>query len=220
MTAADSRHPYEALTPDVVQDALASVGLFGDGRLLALSSYENRVYQLWLESPHEGAEVVVAKFYRPGRWTDAQILEEHAFAAELEAGEVPVAAPWPLSADPSSLHAEHVRLIGDTLGSFELDGETHRYAATGRVPGRAPEVEDPDTLEWIGRYVGRIHAIGSRGRFEHPLTVDVETFGAEPRAWLLASDLVPPDALPSWRDLTLRALERVAACWAEAGNVR
>src|SRR5437763_3902751 len=114
MTARDdadttSHTPYAALTPPLVLDALDAVGLRGDGRLLQLNSYENRVFQIFLED----GRVVVAKFYRPGRWTDAQILEEHAFAAELEAGEVPVAAPWPLSADPSSLHAEHVRLIGD-----------------------------------------------------------------------------------------------------------
>jgi len=208
--------PYAGLTPDRVLDALDAVGLRGDGRLLQLNSYENRVFQVFLED----GRVVVAKFYRPGRWTDAQILEEHAFAAELEAGEVPIAAPWPLEAAATSVHAEQVRLLGPTLASVELDGETHRYAVTGRVPGRAPEVEDPDTLEWIGRYVGRIHAIGGTRRFEHRLTLDVETFGDEPRAWLLASRLVPPDALPAWRDLTEQALERVRARWAEAGDVR
>ena len=80
-----SSHPYEQLTPDAVMDALASVGLYGDGRLMALSSYENRVYQVHLEDAHEGSQAVVAKFYRPGRWSTAQILEEHAFAAELMA---------------------------------------------------------------------------------------------------------------------------------------
>src|SRR5659263_31432 len=82
-------HPFETLTPDVVMDALASVGLYGDGRQLALSSYENRVYQLHLED----GPAVVAKFYRPGRWSEAQILEEHAFSAELIAAEIPVVAP-------------------------------------------------------------------------------------------------------------------------------
>src|SRR5262245_32102099 len=90
---ADARHPYDALTPDVVMAALASVGLHCDGRLLALSSYENRVYQLHLEEPFHGAAIVVAKFYRPGRWSEAQILEEHAFAHELEQHEVPLVAP-------------------------------------------------------------------------------------------------------------------------------
>ncbi|MCY7317292.1 MAG: phosphotransferase, partial [Ramlibacter sp.] len=88
-----SSHPYEQLTPDVVLDALSSVGLHGDGRLLGLSSYENRVYQVHLEDPYDGNESVVAKFYRPGRWSDAQILEEHAFSAELMAAEVPAVGP-------------------------------------------------------------------------------------------------------------------------------
>jgi len=86
-------HPYDALTPDRVLDALASVGLSCDGRLMPLSSYENRVYQLWLEDEFQGHRAVVAKFYRPGRWSRAQILEEHAFAAELVEGEVPAVAP-------------------------------------------------------------------------------------------------------------------------------
>src|SRR5689334_25202800 len=97
--------PYAGLTPSLVLDALDAVGLRGDGRLLQLNSYENRVFQVFLED----GRVVVAKFYRPGRWTDAQILEEHAFAAELEAGEVPVAAPWKLERAAASMHAERVR---------------------------------------------------------------------------------------------------------------
>src|SRR5512139_923149 len=96
--AADT--PYARLTPEVVLDALDAVGLRGDGRLIQLNSYENRVFQVFLED----GRVVVAKFYRPGRWSDAQILEEHTFAAELEAREVPLAAPWPLTLDARSLH--------------------------------------------------------------------------------------------------------------------
>ena len=97
-----TRHPYETLTPDMVMDALASVGLQGDGRLMALSSYENRVYLAHLEDPCQGHGAVVAKFYRPQRWSEAQILEEHAFAAELMAAEVP--AVGPLVIDGKTLH--------------------------------------------------------------------------------------------------------------------
>src|SRR5687768_12369506 len=93
MPEQNNRHPYETLTPDAVLDALASVGLYGDGRLMALSSYENRVYQVHLDDPHEGNAIVVAKFYRPQRWSEAQILEEHSFSAELAAAEVPAVAP-------------------------------------------------------------------------------------------------------------------------------
>ena len=92
----EARHPYETLTPDAVLDALDSVGLVGDGRLMALSSYENRVYQVHLEDPVDGHSAVVVKFYRPGRWSTAQILEEHAFAAELMAAEVPAVGPLAL----------------------------------------------------------------------------------------------------------------------------
>ncbi|RZL07243.1 MAG: serine/threonine protein kinase, partial [Rubrivivax sp.] len=88
-----SAHPYQQLTPDVVQDALAQVGLWGDGRITALNSFENRVYQMHLESPVDGHDQVVAKFYRPGRWSDAQIHEEHAFAEELVAAEIPAVPP-------------------------------------------------------------------------------------------------------------------------------
>ena len=109
-----SETPYAGLTPEAVLDALDAVGLRGDGRLIQLNSYENRVFQVFLED----GRVVVAKFYRPGRWSDAQILEEHAFAAELAAQEIPLAAPWPLQADTTSLHAEHLTRCGPTLSSF------------------------------------------------------------------------------------------------------
>src|SRR5689334_22108389 len=101
-------HPYAGLTPDRVLDALDGVGLRGDGRLLQLNSYENRVFQVFLED----GRVVVAKFYRPGRWTDAQILEEHTFATELEADEVPLAAPWLLAPASESPHAANVAALG------------------------------------------------------------------------------------------------------------
>jgi Ser/Thr protein kinase RdoA (MazF antagonist) len=164
--------------------------------------------------------VVVAKFYRPARWTDEQILEEHAFASELAAGEVPIAAPWALALDGRSPHADGMSLVAPTLARLQIEEQVHRYAVTGRVPGRAPEIEDLDTLEWIGRYVGRIHAIGARGRFAHRPILDVGTFGEAPRAWLLESGLVPPDALPAWREVTARALERVRERFDAAGDVR
>src|SRR5574341_368676 len=96
MPGADDPHPYSGLTPDVVLDALAAAGLAGDGRLLALNSYENRVYQAGIEDAAGGSSFVVAKFYRPARWTDAQILEEHAFVGELAERELPVVAPLAL----------------------------------------------------------------------------------------------------------------------------
>ena len=190
--------PYAGLTPDVVLDALESVGLRGDGRLLALNSYENRVYQVWLAD----APPVVAKFYRPGRWSDAAIREEHAFVAELAGRELPVVAP--LVHDGATLHA---------FGGFRL-------AAYPRCPGRAPELEDRDTLEWMGRFIGRIHAVGALAPFAHRPALDAESFGAEPRDWLLAHDFVPADILPAWRSVIDQALEGVHRCYERAGALR
>ena len=131
MPADSSTHPYSSLTPDVVLNALEAQGLRCDGRLLALNSYENRVYQVGIED----SSPMVAKFYRPDRWSDAQILEEHGFSQELAAAEIPVVAP--------------VAFDGKTLvhhGGF-------RVAAFPRRGGRAPELDDPETLEWLGRFI-------------------------------------------------------------------
>jgi len=197
--------PYAGLAPDTVLDALDAVGLRGDGRLIQLNSYENRVFQIFLED----GRVVVAKFYRPGRWSDAQILEEHAFGAELAAKEIPVAAAWPLAIEAGSRHADAVTLVAATLARFETSLGAYRFAVTQRLAGRAPELEEPGTLEWIGRFIGRMHAVGATARFEHRLTLDVQTFGVDNRNWLLAQDMIPPDALPAWRDITQTALTAV-----------
>ena len=208
--------PYADLDPTVVLDALDSVGLRGDGRLIQLNSYENRVFQVFLED----GRVVVAKFYRPGRWTDAQILEEHAFAAELGAAEIPVAVPWKLGDAADSVHRSGVSMLGPTLAEFAARTARYRFSVSERLAGRAPELDDPDTLEWIGRFVGRIHAVGARARFVHRQTLDLETFGIANRDWLLGTDLIPPDALTDWRAVTERALEAVRAAFAEGGTPR
>jgi Ser/Thr protein kinase RdoA (MazF antagonist) len=211
--------PYAGLSPDVVLDALDAVGQRGDGRLLQLNSYENRVFQVFLED----GSAVVAKFYRPGRWSDAQILEEHRYAAELAADEVPVAAPVALVPDASSLHAARVRSLGPTLASFETPDGPYRYAVTPRMAGRAPELEDAQVLEWIGRFVGRLHAVGARSAFETRLQLDVATFGHAARETLLALDMVPPDALPAWRstlDAALAAIEQAYAACAPLRTLR
>ena len=175
-----SSHPYEVLGPDVVLDALECVGLRGDGRLMALSSYENRVYQAYLEEPVEGHTAVVAKFYRPGRWSEAQILEEHAFSAELAAAEVPAVAPLVLNG--STLH-EH--------GGFA-------FSVSPRRGGRAPELDDPEVLEWIGRFLARIHVVGASKPFATRPALDLGSFGGEPRDWLLQHHMVPLDVQAAW----------------------
>ena len=164
--------PFTALTPDAVLDALDSIGLRSDGRLLALNSYENRVYQIGIEE----SAPVIAKFYRPLRWTDEAILEEHRFAQELAEREIPVVAP---TADKA----------GRTLHQFE----GFRFAIYPRQPGRAPELDDPATLEWMGRFIGRIHAVGAIEPFVHRPTLTIENFGVAPSRHVLANGFIPPD---------------------------
>lgn len=194
----DNRHPYEVLTPDVVMDALAACGLYGDGRLMALSSYENRVYQVHLEDPVDGAQVVVAKFYRPNRWTEEQILEEHAFAAELEQAEVPAVAP--LAPQGRTLH-HHAGFA---------------FSVSPRRGGRAPELDDGEVLEWIGRYLARLHTVGGKKPFAHRGALDVASFGEEPRDWLLAHDGIPLDVQGDWQRACETALAQIRTAFAAA----
>ena len=187
-STAPARHAFESLTPDLVMDALASVGLFGDGRQLALSSYENRVYQLHLE---EG-DAVVAKFYRPERWSEAQILEEHAFSAELMAAEIPVIGP--------------INLNGSTLHHFG----GFAFSVSPSRGGRAPELDDPDVLEWIGRFLARIHTVGAAHPFAHRPALDLQSFGIASREWLLTNDQVPLDVQSAWATASQQALDLIA----------
>ena len=191
-------HPYSRLTPDCVLDALESIGLRGDGRLLALNSYENRVYQVSLEDD----TTVVAKFYRPERWTDAAILEEHAFVQELADLEIP-AVPAMVGPDQKTLH--HYNKF--------------RFAVFANRGGRTPELGNPATLEWIGRFIGRIHAVGATRKFHERPALDIASFGDEPRAWLLANQFIPADIHEVWQGVTLQALAGVRRCFERAGKV-
>ena len=190
-------HPYSSLTPDLVLDALDTVGIRGDGRLIALGSYENRVYQAMLD---DGPPVVV-KFYRPGRWTDAQIGEEHAFVRALADAEVPSVPPRELGG--RTLHAH----------------EGFRFAVYDKRGGRAPELDRDEVLEWIGRFLGRLHAVGAAGRFETRPALDPETFGERPRAYLLDSGFVPDDLREAWSAASKLALDGVRRAYERAGGV-
>ena len=190
--------PYAGLTPETVLDALQGAGLRGDGRLLALNSYENRVYQVWLED----GDSVVAKFYRPARWSDAQILEEHAFVQELAGREIPAVPPLALQGRTLCAHAGF------------------RFSVFPRRGGRTPELDRRDVLEWIGRFLGRIHAVGAIRPFAERPALDPESFGREPRDWLLEHDFVPPDLLEAWQGAVDLALDSVAHCYERAGAVR
>ncbi len=193
----DVRRPYASLDPDCVLGALESLGLRPDGRFLALNSYENRVHQIWME---EG-QPVVAKFYRPGRWSDEQIREEHAFACELADLEIPVCAPFVIKGD--TLHAH----------------EDFRFAVYPRRGGRAPELDNRDVLEWIGRFLGRIHAVGAVKPFDSRPVLDIGSFGDEPRDYLLASDFLPPELVKPWTTIVDMALAGVRRAFERAGDV-
>jgi Ser/Thr protein kinase RdoA (MazF antagonist) len=186
-------HPYAALTPEVVLDACDGAGFRADGRLAPLNSYENRVYQVWLE---DGGSRVL-KFYRPGRWTAQQIEEEHAFARELAAREIPVVAPL-----STGRHAGFM------------------FAVYPRRGGRAPNLDDVAVLERVGRFIGRIHAVGAAASFAFREPLDVERFGDAPRQFLLSNNFLPPDLLDAWKAATEQALSNVRRCYALAGNIK
>ncbi len=196
MSVMTSSHPFAALDPDCVLDALESAGLRGDGRLLALNSYENRVYQVGIDE----APPLVVKFYRPQRWSDAAILEEHAFVQELVERELPVVPALSIG--------------GKTLHTFK----DFRFAVFARRGGRAPELGDPATLEWMGRFIGRIHAVGALAPYHERPAINIDTFGIEPRDFLLANDFIPPELLAAYASVAEQALQAVRHCYERAGT--
>lgn len=201
---------YAGLGPQQVLEALDAAGLRGDGRLLQLNSYENRVFQVMLED----GRAVVAKFYRPGRWSDAQILQEHDFALELAAAEVPVVPPL-------GLHPAGARLrlqgAAATLATWsDIDGTPYRFAVAERRAGREPELDDPAVLAQLGRFIGRLHAVGRQGRFEHRHHLAASDAAAALHA-LLQAEVVTPAELPAWRATASAAAEAVAAAFAAHG---
>ncbi|NIO43814.1 MAG: serine/threonine protein kinase [Burkholderiales bacterium] len=202
MSDMDKLTPYENLTPDYVLNAVESVGRRCDGRMLALNSYENRVYQVGIEDEDGTATFLVAKFYRPQRWSDAQILEEHGFVFELAEAEIPVVAP--LCIGGRSLH--------------EFAG--FRFALFPRHGGRAPELDEPEVLEWMGRFIARIHARGAIRRFENRPGIDIETFGEQPVRYLLDHAFIPPDLVDSYSAAAQAALTSVREAYARAGTVQ
>ena len=185
-------HPFDALTPDLVLDAVESLGFLSDARVLALNSYENRVYQVGIDE----AQPLIAKFYRPDRWSDAAILEEHQFTAELAECEVPVVAPM--------LHQ------GRTL--FEHQG--FRFSLFPRRGGHAPEPGNLDQLYRLGQLLGRLHAVGAVRAFEHREALAVDNFGHASLNTLLEGNHVPKELLPAFESVARDLLKRVEAIYA------
>jgi Ser/Thr protein kinase RdoA (MazF antagonist) len=195
-SAVSELQPFNGLTPEVVLDAAAAAGLDPDGRLFALNSYENRVYQL-----HGAEGPLVLKFYRPARWSDAQITEEHEFTAELAATELPVAAPLTVG--------------GTTLIHYE----GFRFACFPWLRGRAPELDAPEARQLLGRTLARVHQVGARRAFEVRPRIGIERLGWQARSQVLASELLPSALTERYSSVSGALLERVQAGFATAGNL-
>lgn len=193
----DAGTPYANLDPDRILDAVESLGLHADGRVLALNSYENRVYRIGIE---DGAPLV-AKFYRPGRWSDEAIEEEHAFAAELVAAELSVVAP--------------LAFAGRTL--HHAGG--HRFALFPLRGGHAPELGDRDTLTHLGRVLGRLHAVGAARPFVHRGAIGIESHGEDPVHFLLEGGWLPPELEANFETLAEALLDAMDAAWERAGAI-
>jgi Ser/Thr protein kinase RdoA (MazF antagonist) len=191
--------PFATLTPDRVLTAIETAGFPCDGRLLALNSYENRVYRVGLED----GDSLIAKFYRSGRWSDAAIAEEHAYAHELFAAEIPVVAPLRRTAE----------------SSLWIDQEL-RFALFPNRPGRTPELEDPAVLEWIGRFIGRIHGRGAAKRFEVRPALTIERFGREPTAYLRDHGFIPSELRPAYDSVVDELLAQIETVFEAVGPVR
>jgi Ser/Thr protein kinase RdoA (MazF antagonist) len=190
--------PYYRLGPDAILQAVDSTGLLSDGRLLALNSYENRVYQVGIEE----ADPIITKFYRPGRWSDEQIREEHDFSIELAEAEIPLIAPS--------------RIDGHSL--FHHDG--FRFALFKRQGGHAPELEDRDTRLWLGRFIGRIHAVGRSKPFEYRPALTPERFGDDSVAAIRDGNWLPPHMETAFESLADHLMINIRAAYERTGNVR
>jgi Ser/Thr protein kinase RdoA (MazF antagonist) len=203
---------YADLTPALVLDLLAAAGLVGDGRVLQLNSFENRVYQVFLED----GSAVVAKFYRPGRWSDEQILEEHRFSLELAAEEIAVVPPLALDATQPEL----IALAGTpaTLASWRRG--RHRFSAAPRCGGREPDLEVMPTLERLGRFIGRLHAVGARHGFDFRRRIDPARDGDHAVRTVLGSGQLPPSERERWQQSATAAVDRAAKAFDAVPGLR
>ena len=189
---------YSGLTPDTLLDAVEDCGYRSDGRFLALNSYENRVYQVGIEDETP----VIAKIYRPGRWSNEAILEEHAFTLELANEEIPVVAP--LTVEGSTLHS----------------WQGYRLALYPRQGGHWPELNTLEEREWMGRFIARMHAVGSTRPFEHRPVLDIESFGHRSRSYLLEQNFIPGHIETAYQTLSQDLLQQISNSFEAAGNIK
>lgn len=192
---------YATLSPDDVLNSVEQFAYRCDGRLLALNSYENRVYRVGLD---DGSNII-AKFYRPNRWSDEAIIEEHQFTQALAELEIPVVAP--------------IEIEQETLLHVSLESKHYRLALFENRGGRAPDLEDFDQLEQMGRFMGRIHRVSQNKRFKHRPDLTIQTFGHDPRDTILANDFIPPELVEAYSSLTDQLLTEAQHCYDRAGEV-
>ncbi len=193
-----SAHPFAALTPDFIMDAVESRGWRCDGRILALNSYENRVYQVGIED----GDPLIAKFYRPGRWSDAQILEEHAFCFELAEQELPVVPP-----------------LGDGEGQSLHPFRGQRFSLFMRKGGHAPEIDHGDNLSVIGRFLARIHRVGERQPYRHRPGITLQTHAID-SVERISNGFMPAELMPAYSSLTRDLLDLLQQRIDDSGSPR
>lgn len=191
MLCIHSEHPYDQLTPDFVLDAIESIGLETDSRILSLNSYENRVYQIGIEDNSP----LIAKFYRPFRWNREAILEEHQFTQTLLERDISVISP--------------VTIQGNTLHHYQ----GFYFSLFPRQGGLAPEVDCPDTLFRIGRNIGRIHQAAGEQTFEHRKTLSVSEWAIESKDYLLNERFIPVSLLPAYETLSTDLIKKMQIIW-------
>ncbi len=207
-----SGHPFDALRPETVLDAVERLGVASDGRLFALNSFENRVYLVG----REGADPLIAKFYRPDRLSDAEILEEHAFLDELAAAELPVAAAI-RDGDGRSLVEIQLAARPASEDAGASEAATYRVALFPKLRGRAPELEADEHLEWLGRLIARLHQVGRAGRFHARPALSIDRLGAAGLAATLAGPLLPEHMRSRFADSVGALLQVVRSAFERVG---
>ncbi len=198
------QHPYASLTPERVLNMVDSTGLITDARLLVLNSYENRVYQVGIED----SQPVILKVYRPHRWSDEAILEEHAFAQTLTEAELSVVAP--ISIQGTTLHHETPRDDEEDLG--------FRFTLFPRQGGYPPELDQEDTLLVLGRTLARMHNHGALTEFNHRPSMSIERMAIESRTFLLENNWIPTELLPAYESLSTELIDLMQQRWVSSAH--
>lgn len=195
---AKEKHPYTELSPDSVLEAVEALGYETDARIFALNSYENRVYQIGVfDKPS-----IIVKFYRPGRWSDEQIYEEHAFTRELLELDIPVIAPLEFG-DKGTL-LQH--------GNFQ-------FSVFEQFAGRPPELDNLDNLLVMGRFVGRLHAVGAMSNFKHRVSLSIDRFAISSREFLLENNFIPMDLGAAYESLSRDLIEKIEGIFKQHGEI-